>query len=108
VLTSILGKVPIKIIAIFYTSAIFREIMCLWQLTPTRRNKMTRFTEKTIRTEKMWVKITRDNEKRTFTFARGYTHNIQAHDIQMLNFKWISNWAEAIDKSKRMIQSYTY
>jgi hypothetical protein len=56
-----------------------------------------RFTEKTIRTDSQWVKITRDNQKRTFTFARGYKGEVTAQDIGTLSFKWVANWTEAID-----------
>lgn len=65
---------------------------------------MKRFTEKYVRTASQWVKITRDNENRTFTFARGYTNNFQAHDIQTLSFKWVANWSEANDRAESMIQ----
>lgn len=65
---------------------------------------MKRFIEKYVRTVSQWVKITRDNEKRTFTFARGYTNKFQAHDIQTLSFKWVANWSEANDRAKSMIQ----
>jgi hypothetical protein len=69
-------------------------------------NSMTRFTEKTIRTETQWVKITRDNESRTFTFARGYNAEFSAHDISTLSFKWIPNWTEAIDRANRSMETY--
>lgn len=65
---------------------------------------MKRFTEKYVRTAGQWVKITRDNENRTFTFARGYTNKFQAHDIQTLSFKWVANWSEANDRAESMIQ----
>jgi hypothetical protein len=60
-------------------------------------------TEKTIRGDSQWVKITRDNKKRTFTFARGWAGEYQAHDIYELPFKWIPNWTEAIDRANRSI-----
>lgn len=67
---------------------------------------MTRFTERTIRASGQWVKITRDNKKRTFTFARGYASKMQAHEISTLSFKWIPNWAEAQDRANRTIATY--
>jgi hypothetical protein len=67
---------------------------------------MTRFTEKTVRTDGQWVKITRDNEKRTFTFARGWVSSHQAHEIDTFSFKWFSNWSEALDYANRQIQSH--
>lgn len=63
-------------------------------------------TEKTIRTESQWVKITRNNKNRTFTFARGYKNQISAHDIETLSFKWVANWTEAFDRANRMIAAY--
>lgn len=60
---------------------------------------MARFTEKYVRTESKWVKITRDNQKRTFTFAVGYKGEFTAHDVQELPFKWVANWTEAIERA---------
>ena len=62
---------------------------------------MTRFTDKTVRSANQWVKITRDNAAREFTFARGYAGESQAHEIQTLSFKWVANWTEALDKAER-------
>ena len=67
---------------------------------------MTRFTDKTISTNSQWVKITRDNKERTFTFARGYAGQYQAHELQTLSFKWVANWTEAIDKANRTMAAY--
>lgn len=67
---------------------------------------MTRFTEKTIRAAGQWVKITRDNKDRTFTFARGYVGDAQAHEISTLSFKWVANWTEATDKANRTIATF--
>lgn len=63
-------------------------------------------TEKTIRTENQWVKITRNNKDRTFTFARGYKNEFCAHDIETLSFKWVANWTEAFDRANRMMAIY--
>lgn len=68
---------------------------------------MKRYTERTIRTSSQWVKITRDNESRIFTFARGYQGMVKAHDIETFSFKWIANWTEATDKAYRLINNYS-
>ena len=67
---------------------------------------MARFTEKYVRTDSQWVKITRDNQDKTFTFARGYEGQYQAKEIQTLSFKWVANWKEAIEKANRTIETY--
>lgn len=67
---------------------------------------MTRFTERTIRAAGQWVKITRDNIDRTFTFARGYENQFQACEIQTLSFKWVANWKEAEEKANTTIATY--
>lgn len=67
---------------------------------------MRRFTEKTIRTDSQWVKITRDNKERTFTFARGYKNEFTAKEIQQFSFKWVANWTEAIDKAEKTMLVY--
>jgi hypothetical protein len=54
----------------------------------------------------MWVKISRDNKERTFTFARGYKGQYQAHDVETYSFKWVANWSEATDKAQKMIATY--
>jgi len=65
--------------------------------------QMTRFTEKTIRTNGKWVKITRDNKERTFTFAVGYQGEFTAYQIEgTLSFKWVANWTEATDRAVRL------
>jgi hypothetical protein len=64
---------------------------------------MTRFTEKTIRTNGKWVKITRDNQAKTFTFAIGYEGQVSAYEIEgTLSFKWVANWTEATDRATRL------
>lgn len=65
-----------------------------------------RFTEKYVRSEGQWVKITRDNQQRTFTFARGYKNQFEATDIETLNFKWVANWSEALQRANSMIANY--
>lgn len=65
-----------------------------------------RFTEKYVRSDSQWVKITRDNQNRTFTFARGYKNEFTAQDIETLTFKWVANWTEAINRANNMIGSY--
>lgn len=67
---------------------------------------MKRFTEKYVRAHNQWVKITRDNQDRTFTFAHGYEGQYQAKEIQTLSFKWVANWKEAIEKANRTIETY--
>lgn len=67
---------------------------------------MTRFTEKTVRAGDQWIKITRDNKDRTFTFARGYNGQFSANEIETLSFKWIANWSEAIERANRTIAIY--
>jgi len=68
---------------------------------------MTRFTEKTVRSNDQWVKITRDNQARKFTFARGYNHNYSATEIFSYSFKWCANWSDAVDFAQRSIKSYS-
>ena len=67
---------------------------------------MTRYTDRTVRTDTQWVKITRDNKDRTFTFARGYKGEAQAHEIETYSFKWVANWTEATDKANRTMLAY--
>jgi len=69
---------------------------------------MAQITEKTIRTENVWVKITRDNKNRTFTFARGYVGEPVAHNIETMSFEWLPNWSEALISGNRMVSNYTY
>lgn len=61
-----------------------------------------RFTDRTIRTTGQWVKITRDNKARTFTFAKGYKGDYQAVEISELPFKWVANWTEATEHAQRL------
>jgi hypothetical protein len=68
--------------------------------------QMAQFTDRTIRSDSQWVKVTRDNKNRTFTFARGYKSQHQAHDVETYSFKWVANWSEATDKAQRMIETY--
>ena len=64
----------------------------------------TRYTDRTMRTDSAWVKITRDNKARTFTFAKGYAGQYAAHTIETLSFKWVANWTEAITRASGMMQ----
>jgi hypothetical protein len=68
---------------------------------------MTRYTDRTVRTDTQWVKITRDNKDRTFTFARGYKGEAQAHEVETYGFKWVANWTEATDKASRTMLAYS-
>lgn len=67
---------------------------------------MKRFTEKYVRTDSQWIKISRDNKERTFTFAHGHAGVFQAWNVQTLPFKWISNWSEAVDYANRQIETF--
>ena len=62
-----------------------------------------RLTEKYVRNDSKWVKITRDNKVKTFTFAKGYKNQFTAHEIETLSFKWIANWSEALDRANKSI-----
>lgn len=62
-----------------------------------------RFTEKYIRTDSQWVKVTRDNKEKTFTFAKGFKGQFSAHEIETLSFKWVANWSEALDRATKSI-----
>lgn len=65
---------------------------------------MKRFIDRTMRSESQWVKITRDNQDRTFTFAKGSQGEFKAHTIETLSFKWVANWTEAIARASGMLQ----
>ena len=62
-----------------------------------------RLTERYVRNDSQWVKITRDNKVKTFTFAKGYKNQFTAHEIETLSFKWIANWSEALDRANKSI-----
>jgi hypothetical protein len=64
-------------------------------------------TEKYIRTDAQWLKITRDSKAKTFTFARGYKNSFEAHDIEVISFKWISNWKEAFERAEIKLATYS-
>jgi hypothetical protein len=66
----------------------------------------TRYTEKTVRKLGQWVKITRDNQFRRFTFARGFDNSLSAHDIETYSFCWVCNWSEAINRANMKIDTY--
>jgi hypothetical protein len=65
-----------------------------------------RYTERTIRADKQWVKITRDNKKREYTFARGYEGQYKANNIRVQPFTILLNWYEAEDWAKYMMSAY--
>lgn len=67
---------------------------------------MTHTTEKTIRTQGQWLKITRDSKNKTFTFARGYENDLQATEVQTYSFKWIQNWTDAKEHATRTLATY--
>lgn len=68
---------------------------------------MAMITDKMIRGETQWVKITRNNKDRTFTFARGDAGKFQAHDIETFSFRWMANWKEAIDFAELKIKIFS-
>ncbi len=67
---------------------------------------MAMITDKMVRGETQWVKITRNNKDRTFTFARGNAGNFQAHDIETFTFKFFANWKEAIEFAELKIKIF--
>jgi hypothetical protein len=66
----------------------------------------SRFTERTIRADKQWVKITRDNQKRNYTFAVGREGQYKAHNIRVQPFTVLPNWLEAEDWAKYMMTAF--
>jgi CTP-dependent riboflavin kinase len=71
-----------------------------------QEHEMTRFQERTVRKSGQWVKITRDNKLRTFSFARGYEGAFQSHAFEMLSMKWVANWKEATERAMRAMATY--
>jgi len=67
---------------------------------------MERMTEKTIRNNSQWIKITRDSKKRTFTFARGYKGEYKAHHIDTWGFESVRTWNDAIEKANDKLVIY--
>lgn len=67
---------------------------------------MTRFTEKTFRSENKWIKITRDNKDRKFIFAIGDKDNFKAYSIDELTFKWCANWTEAETRANYLMTNF--
>lgn len=65
-----------------------------------------RYTERTIRAHNRWLKITRDNTKRLYTFAMGYEGQYKAHIIREQRFTLLPNWTEAEDWAKYMMSAY--
>lgn len=57
-------------------------------------------TEKTIRTDSHWMKITRDSKARTFTFAMGYQGDFKAHEIKKYSFSFMPTWTDAEEHAK--------
>ena len=66
----------------------------------------SRFTDRTIRAGSYWVKITRDNQKRDYTFAIGHVGQFKAFTRSSYSFTRMANWAEAEDWAKYMTTSY--
>jgi hypothetical protein len=56
---------------------------------------MANYTDRTIRANGQWVKITRDNKEKIYTFARGWEGEFKAHDCKTMPFKLLTNWVEA-------------
>lgn len=63
-------------------------------------------SERYIRNKGPWVKITRDSKARTFTFARGYTGNFTAMEVQTARMTWIPTWRDAEEFAQRQIDTY--
>jgi hypothetical protein len=67
---------------------------------------MNRITDITVRSTFQWIKVTRDNSKKKFTFAVGYAGKPQAHEIYSLSFKWIPTWTDALDRANQTLVDY--
>jgi len=63
-------------------------------------------TEKAIRANDQWVKITRDSNAHKFTFARGYAEVLQAHEEQSFSFEFMPTWAYAVEHAQRRMAVY--
>jgi hypothetical protein len=63
-----------------------------------------RWTERTIRNQHQWCKITRDNLDRTYTFAYGREGEGRAYGIDLYPFKSIRNWSDAMDHALFLIR----
>lgn len=68
------------------------------------KRHITRYTDRTLRTDSHWCKITRDRKNRTFTFAKGYKDEHKAHILETLSFKWVATWEEAESRATGMMQ----
>jgi len=72
----------------------------------TKNQNMKRYIDKTFRSESQWVKVTRDNQNRTYTFARGHKGNFQAAEIETFSFKWIGTWSDAQNRAESVMATY--
>lgn len=70
-------------------------------------NILQMVTERYIRKNSQWVKITRDAAKRTFTIARGWASSVVAHDIATWSFKWVPTWRDAESLAHQSIADHT-
>lgn len=67
---------------------------------------MTHRSTKTIRTDRQWVKITRDSNARQFTFYRGDKGVLKAKEVQSFSFTFIQTWADAKEHALLRMASY--
>lgn len=63
-------------------------------------------TDRTIREDAQWVKITRDSKAQTFTFARGDAGALKAKEVQTYTFNNIRTWADAESHAKSRMAVY--
>ena len=59
-----------------------------------------------VRRRGLWIKITRDNQKKRFTFARGYEGHFKAVEVTSWPFTLMTTWNDAVEHANRTIDTY--
>ena len=63
-------------------------------------------TERYIRSDCQWVKVTRDPKARTFTLARGWNSSVKAHDVTTWPMRYVPTWADAEAMARQKIADH--
>jgi hypothetical protein len=64
-------------------------------------------TERYLRQPRVWVKVTRDSVKKTFTFATGYTGEVKGFEVRAWSFAWVPTWADAMQMAATKAADYS-
>lgn len=63
-------------------------------------------TDRYLRKPRVWVKVTRDGARKTFSFVLGYRGEVQGFERSVFGFAYVPTWVQAMELAETKTADY--